>query len=72
MMQKGEDRNTRYFVDLDLKTRKVLKWDYDQKDKLAAQELAHSAYHRLFITKGQYHKLDKKKRELRQKTAKKR
>jgi len=32
-MRKIEDKNTRYFIDLDLKTRKILKWGYDQRDK---------------------------------------
>jgi len=42
-MTKKQDKNTRYYIDLDLKNRKILNWDYAQRDKLA---------------KGQYNKLD--------------
>jgi hypothetical protein len=70
IMRKKEDRNTRYFIDLDLRTRKILKWDYDQRDKLAGQELAKPFLHRIFITKGQYNKLEKKNSGLRKTTAK--
>ena len=30
-MKKKEDKETRYFIDLDLKTQKVLRWDYESK-----------------------------------------
>ena len=69
-MRKKEDRNTRYFIDLDLKTQKILKWDYDQRNKLAVQELIQPFDHRIFITKGQYNKLEKKHFEMLNKTAK--
>lgn len=68
-MKKKEDKNTRYFVDLDLKERRVLNWDYDQKDKLIVQELANHYHHRIFITKGQYNKLDEKNFRLLNKNA---
>ena len=68
-MRKKEDKNTRYFIDLDLKTRKILNWDYDQRDKLVGQELIKPFHHRIFITKGQYNKLKKKYSELLNKTA---
>jgi hypothetical protein len=55
-MRKKEDKNTRYFIDVDLNTRKILNWDYDQRDKLA-QKLANPFHRRIFITKGQYNKL---------------
>ena len=61
-MRNEEDKNTRYFIDLDLKERKILNWDYDQRDKLA-QELPTPFHHRIFLTKGQYNKLDKKQLE---------
>ncbi len=63
-MRKNEDENTRYFIDLDLRTRKVLGWDFDQRDVLVVQELAKPFYHRVFLTKGQYRKLVKKSLEL--------
>ncbi len=57
-MRKKEDRNTRYFVDLDLRTGSVIGWDYDQRDRLI-QNLA-EPLQRVFITMGQYNKLEKK------------
>ena len=63
-MRKKEDKDTRYYVDLDLKTRKILNWDYDQRDKLVMQKLKKPFYHRVFITKGQYNKLNKKHQEV--------
>jgi hypothetical protein len=63
-MKKVENKNTRYFIDLDLKTQKILNWDYDQRDKLTAQEIENPFHHRIFITKGQYYKLEKRHLEL--------
>jgi len=63
-MPKIEDANTRYFVDLDLKTRRVLDWDYGQRSKLSGQELMRPFHHRIFMTKGQYNKLVKKHAEV--------
>lgn len=63
-MKKREDKETRYFIDLDLKTGKVLHWDYDQRVNLVAQKPARPSHHRIFITKGQYNKLEKKHSEL--------
>ena len=70
-MRKKEDKNTRYFVDVDLGTRTVLSWDYDQRDKLAVQELRTPFHHRVFITKGQYNKLERKNLGLKNNTSKK-
>jgi hypothetical protein len=63
-MGKTEDRNTRYFIDLDLKTGKILHWDFDQRDVLAQQKPSHPAHHRIFLTKGQFHKLETKHFEI--------
>jgi hypothetical protein len=63
MKKKTEDENTRYYLDLDLKRRVVLNWDYDQRDGLS-QELADPFHHRVFLTKGQYNKLQNKNLEL--------
>ena len=62
-MKDKEDKNTRYFIDLDLNERKILNWDYDQREKLT-QHLENPYHHRIFLTKGQYYKLDKKHLEL--------
>jgi len=59
-MKKKEDKNTRYFIDFDLRTRTIINWDYGQRDKLAVQELAQPFHHRVFISKGQYNKFEKK------------
>ena len=63
-MKKIEDRETRYYIDLDLKTRKIINWDYDQRCDLAGQEFADPFHHRIYLTRGQYKKLDKKNFEL--------
>lgn len=69
LQNEKEDKNTRYYIDLDLRTRTVLDWDYDQRNKLAVQDLTKPYHHRIFITKGQYNKL-KKNLELKNRTAK--
>jgi hypothetical protein len=68
-MRKREDRNTRYFIDLDLETRRILGWDYDQRDKLVVQKLTKLSHHRVFVTKGQFNKLEKKELEILGRTA---
>lgn len=55
------DKDTRYFIDLDLKERKVIKWGHDNRRKLAARIFADPGLVRIFITKGQYNKLDMSK-----------
>lgn len=61
-MKKIEDSETRYYLDLDLQTRKIVDWDYDQRKNIE-QELT-GPNHRIFLTQGQYHKLVKKYSEL--------
>ncbi len=63
-MEKKTDRETRYFIDLDLKTRAILNWDCAQRHDLVGQELASPFYHRIYLTRGQFHKLQKKNLEL--------
>ncbi len=62
-MKKKEDKETRYFIDLDLTTRKILNWGYDQRDNLV-QKLENPSHQRVFISKGQYNKLEKRYQEL--------
>lgn len=64
-MSKIEDKETRYYIDIDLTTRTIINWDYDQRDKLSVQDVA-APYHRVYITKGQYNKLEQKNSELSQ------
>ncbi|MCC6275004.1 MAG: hypothetical protein IT569_04045 [Leptospiraceae bacterium] len=62
-MPKKIDKNTRYFLDLDLEHRTILKLDYDDRFKLE-QTLSNPFHHRIFLTKGQYGKLEKHLAEL--------
>ncbi|HOX42413.1 MAG TPA: hypothetical protein PK668_02395 [Myxococcota bacterium] len=64
MTARREDGETRYFIDLDLRTRRILDWGFDQRTKLAKQEPLGPAHLRIYVTRGQLHKLEKKHREL--------
>ena len=59
-MKKKEDKNTRYFIDVDLREQKILGWDYGQREKLILEDISELHIHRIFISKGQYNKLDSK------------
>lgn len=58
-----EDKDTRYFLDLDLRTGKILGWDHGQRHSLQ-QEINHPDQQRVFLTKGQYKKLESKAAQL--------
>lgn len=58
LVTKKIDSNTRFYVDIDVKTKKVLGWDYGRRQELE-QELPDPDHRRIFITKGQYNKLAK-------------
>lgn len=58
IMTKKTDADTRFFIDIDLKSRKVIGWDYGQRQELL-QVLPDPDHRRIFITRGQYHKLEK-------------
>lgn len=62
-MSKKQDKETRYYIDLDLKNNKVIKIEHDQRENIV-QELPNSSHQRVFITKGQYNKLVKKEKEI--------
>ncbi|HBS88434.1 MAG: hypothetical protein A2W91_14890 [Bacteroidetes bacterium GWF2_38_335] len=53
---KPKNKDTRYYIDLDLKNMRIIKWDYDQRQGLA-QTLSDPFHQRIFITKGQYNKI---------------
>ena len=63
-MSKIEDKNTRYYIDLDLLTREVVTWSFGQKDKLVDEQVLEEPFHRVFISKGQYNKLDQRNLEI--------
>lgn len=53
---KNIDSDTRYYIDIDVREKKVIGWDYGQRQELE-QELPEPDSRRIFITKGQYNKL---------------
>jgi hypothetical protein len=60
-MTKPRELNpTYYFVDVELKSRRLVGWGTEKKDKVEGQLT--SGYHRVFLTKGQYNKLERKLR----------
>ena len=59
-MKKPEDKDTRYFIDLDLHSGTILGWDYDDRHVLIAEAPEAPSHHRVFISKGQYNKLEQK------------
>jgi len=52
------DSDTRFYIDLDLKSKSIIDWGYGQRQVLA-KELLNSNQQRIFISKGQYNKLAK-------------
>ena len=56
-MAKIENKDTRYFIEIDLATLKVTKCSYDQKENLEKGRQSNPLIHRLFITKGQFNKM---------------
>lgn len=63
VMTRKKDKDTRYFVDLDLRKQTILGWDYGNRHKLQ-RVLANPFHQRIFITEGQYNKLDRKNTEV--------
>ena len=57
-MTKKIDSNTRFYIDLDIEIKKIIGWDYGQRQDLS-QKLSNPKHRRIFITKGQYSKLGK-------------
>ena len=56
-MRRIQDKDTRYFVEIDLDSLKIIKCSFDQKENLDKGRQNDPSVHRLFITKGQYSKL---------------
>lgn len=55
-MIKVEDKDTRYFIDIDLETGNIFQWDIGQKN-VVQQDFVNPYHHRIFLSKGQYNKL---------------
>jgi len=55
-MNKIESEDTRYFLEIDLETLEVIRVGFDQKQNLDKGQQKKPDIHRLFLTKGQYHK----------------
>lgn len=53
---KIEDKDTRYYIDLDLVGMKIIGWEFDQRQKLIKEKMPDGQV-RIYITKGQYNKL---------------
>ncbi len=56
-MSKIQDKNTRYFIDINLGNLKIIRCSFDQKENLDKGRQNDPTIHRLFLTKGQYNKL---------------
>lgn len=51
------DRDTRYFIDIDLKKMRVLGWGQGNRHQLIEEPPLGVHHRRLFLTQGQFHKL---------------
>jgi hypothetical protein len=60
MATKREKNPLYYFIDIDLKSRRLIGWGTETRDKVEVQLTA--GYHRVFLSKGQYNKLGKQLR----------
>ena len=61
-MRKNEDKDPRYFIDLDLRSGTILGWDEDNRFDRIAEKPPMPAHHRVYISRGQYNKLEEKHR----------
>ena len=52
-----ENRDTRYFVDIERETMKIIDHGFAQKQTLNGGRQMDEKLHRLYLTKGQYNKL---------------
>jgi hypothetical protein len=59
-MNKLVNKDTRYYIDLDLEGMKIVHWDYGQRQDLKREESKGLNHKRIYITKGQYNKLTDK------------
>ena len=60
-MTNKRDKNPTYcFIDIDLKSRQIIGWGTERKDTVEVHLT--SGYHRVFLTTGQYNKLERQLR----------
>jgi hypothetical protein len=52
---KSIDKDTRFYIDIDLTTKEIVNLDYDNKYKM--KQYLEAPLYRIFISKGQYNKL---------------
>lgn len=55
-MDKIQDKDTRYYVEIDLNNLKIIRCGFGQKEDLNKGRQNDPGIHRLFLTKGQYAK----------------
>lgn len=55
-MPRIENNDTRYFIEIDLNSLKIISCAFDQKNNLDIGHQNCPTVHRLFLTKGQYNK----------------
>lgn len=55
-MERIEDGDTRYFIEIDLDNLEIIRCGFDQKQILDKGQQKTQGIHRLFLTKGQYKK----------------
>ena len=53
-MNKAEDGNTRYFIEIDLDSLELIRVGFDQKQNLEKGKQTQQGIHRLFLSKGQF------------------
>ena len=53
-MARMRDKDTRYFIEVDLESLKVVRCAYDRKQNLDKGRQPDPTRHRLFLTEGQY------------------
>lgn len=57
-MPKKKPPRLYYFIDIDLRTRQMIGWGVESKDKVDVELTP--GFHRVFLSKGQYNKLTRK------------
>ncbi len=55
-MSDNKDKNTRYYIDINISDKQVIGWGYGDRFELD-KEISDKNVVRIFITKGQYNKL---------------